>query len=352
MNNLFFQELKKNESFDPLTLCLVAPFTQAEFYGRWQESLDREVRRFVVWQNDRAIAYFQLIRYRLVYNKSYLYVPYGPVVTEFSESFFKSLRTELVNLARQDGAIFVRLDFTPPIDKNTEKKLLAKIFTAAAPRTYQSAYFQPRTEWWLNLNKTEDELLNEMQKGARYSVRTAVRKGVILETVATDFEKYFPVFYELLLNTAERNGFSLHHKTYYQNIFKNLRPDNAYLTVAKYKEKILVIKLVIRYGQVASCIFSGSSNEHRDRRPTYLAQWSAICQAKKLGHNFYNFGGVSSSTRIYQGWDGLTSFKKNFGGYEMVHSDFYDVVANPIWYHLYNLGKFIKNLIKIFRSGR
>jgi lipid II:glycine glycyltransferase (peptidoglycan interpeptide bridge formation enzyme) len=185
-----------------------------------------------------------------------------------------------------------------------------------------------------------------MHEKTRYSVRLAMKKGVITEIVRSDFEKYFEVFYDLMSGTAKRNGFSLHQKNYYQNIFKNLQSGNAYLVVARYKEKILVIKLILRYGQVAYSVFSGSSNDHRDLRPTYLVQWVAISEAKRLGHNFYNFGGISSG-KIYQGWDGLTVFKKNFGGMEITHSNFFDIIVQPFWYYLYNFRKLIKRWVKV-----
>lgn len=345
MSTFVFRELDKNNPFDPLTLYPHTPFTQAQFYGEWQKSLDREVKRFVVLRGEKAVAYFQLVKYPLFHDKSYFYIPYGPVLKEFSEPLLRSLQAELYAVARKNNAVFVRLDFTPPAESDESKKLLARFFTKSPLSTYHSAYFQPRVEWFLDLGKPEDELLKKMQKGTRYSVRFAGRKGIIAEIVTSNFEKYFSVFYELILNTAKRNGFNLHSQNYYQHIFKNLRSDNAYLSIARYGEKILVIKLIIRYGQVANCIFSGSSNEHRDLRPTYLVQWKAICQAKKLGHNFYNFGGILSG-KIYKGWAGLTTFKKSFGGREVVHSNFFDVIAQPFWYHLYNFRKLIKNRLK------
>ena len=338
MSIFVFRELGENESFDPLIIYPNAPFTQAQFYGQWQTSLSREVKRFVVLNGEKVVAYFQLIKYPLLFGKSYFYIPYGPIIKEFSEDFFVDLKKELIRIAAIEKAVFVRLDFTPPVPSQT----LIKFFKPAPSYTYRSVYFQPRAEWFLDLDKSENQLLEEMHKGARSSVRLAARKGIITEIVASDFEKYFSVFYELAINTAQRNGFNLHDKTYYQNIFSNLRSDNAYLAIARYGEKILVIKLIIRYGKIAHCIFSGSSNEDRHLRPTYLVQWKAICWAKKLGHNFYNFGGISSG-KIYKGWNGLTTFKKNFGGKEIVHSDFFDVIVQPFWYHWYNFRKFIKN---------
>jgi lipid II:glycine glycyltransferase (peptidoglycan interpeptide bridge formation enzyme) len=144
--------------------------------------------------------------------------------------------------------------------------------------------------------------------------------------------------------TAKRNGFRLHEKNYYWNIFRNLSKTNSYLSIAKYKQKVLAIDLVIIFGGIANYVFGGLSNEERNRMPAHVAQWKAICYAKQCNCAYYNFGGISTDNNLYKGWDGLTTFKKKFGGKEVGHSDFFDIVVNPLWYHLYNFRKLIKKI--------
>ena len=341
MNNFEIREIGNGENFDPSIFCENVPFTQAVFYGDWQKNLGRIVKRFLVSSDKEIIAYFQIIKYPLLLGKSYFYIPYGPVTKDFSDDFFAYIKQELKKIAKTENIVFVRLDFTPPIPNNT----LSKFFTKAPFYTYHSAYFQPRSEWFLGLEKSENEILMEMHEKTRYSIRLADKKEITAEIITEDFEKYFEIFYELMLGTAKRNGFSLHKKDYYINIFQNLSKTNSYLSIAKYGEKILAIDLIIIFGKIANYVFGGSSNEERNRMPTYLAQWKAICRAKQLGCDYYNFGGIATKNKIYKGWDGLTIFKKKFGGKEITHSDFFDVVVSSFWYHLYNFRKLIKKII-------
>jgi len=340
MKQFKIREIGKDENFDPNNLCDNVPFTQASFYGDWQKNLGRTVRRFLFLSDNNIIAYFQLVKYPLLLGKSYLYIPYGPVTKNTSEDFFVNLKLELKQIAKTENAVFVRLDFTPFVSNN----ILSKFFTKAPFYTYHSAYFQPRAEWFLGLEKSENDLLAAMHEKTRYSIRLAERKEIAAEIILEDFEKYFEIFYELILQTAKRDGFSIHQKNYYEGIFQNLHKTNAYLSVAKHGQIILAIDLVIVFGKIANYVFGGSSNEERNRMPTYLAQWKAICHAKKLNCDFYNFGGITTENKIYKGWDGLTLFKKKFGGKEITHSDFFDVVVNPFWYHLYNFRKCIKKI--------
>ena len=337
------REIGNDENFNPSNLCNDVPFTQASFYGDWQKSLGRTVRRFLVYSNKEIVAYFQLIKYPLLFGKSYFYIPYGPVIKDFLEDFFANLKQELKRISKTENIVFVRLDFTPPVPSDT----LSKFFTKAPFYTYHSAYFQPRVEWFLDLEKTENELLMAMHKKTRYSIRLAERKEIIAEIVTDNFEKYFEIFYELMEGTAKRNGFSLHPKDYYKNIFQTLsKIENAYLSVAKYKDKILCVYLVVIYGGVANYLYGGSSAEERNRMPTYLAHWKAIVHAKQLHCNSYNFGGIEEESHLLnKGMITLTSYKKKFGGQEVTHADFFDVVINPFWYHLYNFRKRLKKIV-------
>lgn len=341
MSKIEFQELKEDEPFDPTTIHKNTPFTQASFYGDWQKVLGRTVRRFLVKDGGEVIAYFLLVKYPLLFGKNYLYAPYGPVAENLSRDLLINLKKELKNIAKTENAVFVRLDFTPV----GSSKLLSKFFKKSPEYTYHSAYFQPRAEWFLRLGKSEEDLLKSMHKQTRYSIRLAERKEIEVKIITENFGEYFNDFYMLMEETAKRNGFSIHPKEYYKTIFDNLDKTNSYLAVASYGEQILAINLMVVYGGIATYVFGSSSNEERKRMPTYLAQWRAIQHAKKLGCDHYNFGGISIEGQVYKGWEGLTAFKKKFNGTEVIHSSFFDVVVNPVWYHLYNFRKFLKKFV-------
>ena len=100
-----------------------------------------------------------------------------------------------------------------------------------------------------------------------------------------------------------------------------------------------MINLIIIFGDIANYVFSGASSEHRELSASYLAQWRSISESARRGAKHYNFGGVSGDDKMYHGWQGLTLFKKKFGGYLVEHAPFYDLVARRGWYWLYNLRK-------------
>jgi len=335
--------LEEVNNFDPSILNAETPFTQAGFYGDWQKALGREVKRYIVKEGSEIIAYFQMIKYPLLLGKSYFYIPYGPVIknTNPDQELLLFIKEEINKINKKEKAIFTRLDFTPVIPN----EILGKYFTKTPLCACNTPSSQPRTEWFLKLDKTENALLMSMDASNRQSVRTAEKKNITVEIATENFTTYFETFYKLMTGTAKRNGFGLHAREYYLAVFNNLaKIQNAYLVIAKYEEKILLIKMIIIYNGVANDVFTGSSNEERNRRPTYLAIWKAVLQAKKLNCKYYNFGGITDGENNSPDWGGITSFKKKFGGFEVKHSNFYDVVTNPLIYYLYNLRKFLKSL--------
>lgn len=342
--NYRFQELNEHETFDPCTIIQNAPFTQADFYGHWQRFFKRDILRFIISKENKVIGYFQLIKYPLIGNKNYLYIPYGPVTEDQSSELLSSLKSKLKEIAREMNAVFVRLDFTPSIEPDSANTLKKIGYTKSPKYTYHSSYFQPRAEWFLKLDKTENELYEDMHKDHRYSIRLSERKEIKTEIISSNFTKYLEPFYELMKITSKRNSFSLHPKDYYRSIFENLNQRNAFLVIAKYQEKILAIDLVIMYGDIAHYVFACSSNEERNRAPAFGAIWTCIRHAKSLGFKYFNFGGITTPEDPNPNWEGLTSFKKKFNGFEVKHSPFYDLVFNKLIYRLYNFRKYLKNI--------
>ncbi len=336
-----FLEIKNDSEYNPLLIAGNSPFTQGLIYGKWQEMAGRKVRRFEIKNIEKAIGFFQVIKYELPFSKNLLYIPHSPVLKETSldNEFLKIFLDKLSEIAKEEDAIFVRFDFFPFVKHNIFNKYFKKVPIYA----YYSSYFQPKFEWYINLTKTEDQLFSEMHQKTRYNIRLAEKKGVKIEIVKDDFKKYFEEFYMLLKETAKRDNFGLHPKIYYQNIFETLTANNAFLVIARYDNNILLVNLVLLYGRVAYFVFGGSSGKFKNLMFSHLAQWEAIKEAKTQGMAIYNLGGVQGSDKGYENYEGISGFKKRFGGEIFEYSDSYDIVLKSFWYNLYNLRKWLLN---------
>lgn len=337
------KEVTDASVFDPSKLYLSTPFTQAFFYGEWQKSIGRKVWRFLILKDSVVVGTFQVIKYSLIFNKNYLYVPYGPMLNCKPDTFIlDAIKISLKNLSRKENAIFARTDFTIA-EQMFSDKLFAKTFIRAPKYTYHSAQFQPRLELYLDLKKSLEDIYDDFHKNTRYSIRVAEKNNVSTQIIEKNLTEHFDTFHSILEETAKRDNFSLHNKKYYENIFTQCDKDsNAILTLSFFENKVLSANLIILFGDTAMSIFGGTKNERRDVMPAYDAKWCAIKFLKERGYRWYNLGGVIGEKDLHVSWQGLSAFKKRFGGATVQHSDFYDVVAFPFWYFFYNLYKKFK----------
>jgi len=338
------REIKHKAEYNPLLISKQAPFTQAWFYGEWQEMMGRKVRRFEVKKDSEIIGFFQIISYPLPFNQNLLYIPHAPLLRQLADSegqaeFLEEFHRKLSEIGKEENAIFARFDLYLPSRSLGEGGLtINKYFKKVPGYAYNSVYFQPKFEWILDLSKTEEELLKAMRPKTRYNIGLAERKGIKVNIVSGNFNDYFGDFHRLMEDTARRDDFNLHPKNYYRNIFTTLNPYNAFLTIAEYNGKILAINLVLLFGNTAYFLFGGSSDEYKNLMFSHLAQWEAIKEAKKRDFEIYNFGGVDAEG-IYEIFGGVSIFKKRFGGKLREYSDSYDLVLKPLWYRLYNIRK-------------
>jgi len=335
------REVRNKTEYNPLLVSKQTPFTQAWFYGEWQEMMGRKVRRFEVKKGSETVSFFQIIKYPLIFSRNLLYIPHGPILEINSYSngeFLKVFLEKITRVAKEECAVFVRFDFFP-LDKIG---VTDKVFKKIPSYGYRSSYFQPKFEWVIDLEKTEEEIFENVHPKNRYNIRHAEKKGIKAEIVKDDFKKYFETFFSLLSETAKRDNFNLHPKAYYQNIFATLKENNAFLVIARYGEKILLVNLILLFGETAYFLFGGSGGEYKNLMFSHLAQWEAIKEAKKRGFAAYNFGGVDGGKQKNLG--GVSFFKKRFGGQLLEYSDSYDLILKPFWHYLYNLRKWVLNL--------
>lgn len=360
-----FNARKGNSAFFPLT--------QSSIYAKWQQKVGRQTKCFQIIEQKKntVVATFQTVTYPLALGRNYIYIPYGPVFHRTSKHDQKqnsNILDVICETLRQEmtktNSAFCRLDFTPSIDLQKIESAAKNNLMKSPEYSLHSAYFQARKEWVLDLDKSEDALLAGMHEKTRYSIRLGYRKGV--ESTIVDikepgsFEKYFPDFYKLLVETSKRNNFGLHDRLYYESIFKSLantgtykldpRLTNAYISTATYSGKVLATDLIVIYDQMAYYLFGGSLTEERNRMPTYVAMWEAIKKAKSCGAKVYNFGAITAGQNSIKGnpsWSGITEYKMKFGGRALEHSQLVDLVGtnflDKLIYHLYNIRKYIKN---------
>ncbi len=205
---------------------------------------------------------------------------------------------------------------------------------------------QPPRTLIINIKDTEDAILARMKQKTRYNIRLAEKKGVTVRAW-DDVDS----FHKMMLVTGGRDGFGVHSLEYYRRAYELLHPKGlGEILVAEYEGKPLAALFVARNGHRAYYLYGASTDEERNRMPTYLLQWEAMKWAKARGCEEYDLWGVPDEdeatleanfeTRRDGLW-GVYRFKRGFGGGLKRAVQAMDRVYNPLLYWAYL--KFIGN---------
>lgn len=227
---------------------------------------------------------------------------------------------EIKEACRKEKAIFLKIDPIEKIDGIVSKPVL------------------PRHTIYIDLEKSEKDLLANMHEKTRYNIRLAEKKGVKV-TEGDDLEK----FIELLEQTEERQNFYSHPGQYYRVLWETLRPAKmVYLLSAHPCAAIMLF----RYEDTLYYPYGGLDPEYREFMAPHLLHWEAIKLGKKLGCKIYDlWGSYKNLPTESDPWWGIYRLKKGFGGQEITFPETIDIPLSPL-YSLYPLAEKLRGLTK------
>ncbi len=282
----------------------------------------------------------QVLFRRLPLGRSITYIPKGPLLAWDDPVQVQALLTTIHAEARQQGAIFLKVEpdvsMTDPQAEMVIARLREAGFTPADT-------IQPRTTQIIDLSPAEVDILAAMKQKTRYNIRLAKRKGITIRAGQADD---VALFHELSQLTAERDDFGVHSRAYYQAAYDLFAPDQCALLLADYKGKSLAGLMVFRHGADAYYLYGASSNEERNRMPTYAVQWAAMQWAKERGCIRYDLWGIPDADaetleaefmKRNDGLWGVYRFKRGFGGDIVRSIGAFDYVYNGPLYQIYRL---------------
>ena len=339
------KEILEEKDWTPEVITVDVPIPQSWWYGEAQKKRGRQVRRYVMTRDGTPRLYVQWIEYPLISVLGYWYAPYGPVSHKLQSDEVEYMKKFFADHEDGRNLVFMRFDFYPALDSDFNSSV-SNEFRKASASSSSGSYYQPRNEWFTDISGTPDEILSSMHQKTRYSVRLAEKKGVEVTVISgKDLVSRLPDFMNLMKSTAKRNKFTLHDDFYYKVFFDEVASrSNGFLIEARYEGELLASHMIIISGTVAHFVFGGTSDSKKDLCAPYLAHFAGMKESKLLGARSYNFGGISVSSSVPE-WEGVTVFKKKFGGAVVTHSPYFDLVLKPLWYFAYNFRKLLRKYL-------
>jgi lipid II:glycine glycyltransferase (peptidoglycan interpeptide bridge formation enzyme) len=271
---------------------------------------------------------------------SILYVPRGPCLDWANAERAAAVLGDLEALARRERALFIKID--PEINLRTRTQIL-NAHNPANPFRIPSGFFlstsqvQFKNTVWLDLNRSEDDLLASFKQKTRYNIRLAERKGVTLRTPAPD-DVPFDLLYRLYAETSVRDGFVIRHADYYRDAWGSfIRAGQAQPLIAEAGGQVIAALIVFRFAKRALYMYGMSSGEGREKMPNHLLQWAAIRWAKAQGCAIYDFWGAPDLFDESDPMWGVWKFKEGFNGEVIRTPGALDYAPSPLLYRLYTV---------------
>ena len=284
-----------------------------------------------------------------------LYSPKGPLLDWSNESLRERVLDNLQVFAKQQGAIFLKLD--PDVALGTgihkgEDELLdsggQSVVSVLKRRgwCFSTDQIQFRNTVMIDLSLSEDEMLMRMKQKTRYNVRLAGRKGVTVRVGTVDD---LAMLYQMYAETSVRDGFVIRDEAYYQTVWKSFMDKNVAEPLIAEVDRLPVAALVLFwFAKRAYYIYGMSRDAHREKMPTYLLQWEAMRRAKEKGCQVYDLWGAPDVFDDSDSMWGVFRFKQGLGGDVVRTIGAWDFTPKPWLYKLYS--EIIPRVLDVMRA--
>ncbi|MBK6327739.1 MAG: peptidoglycan bridge formation glycyltransferase FemA/FemB family protein [Chloroflexi bacterium] len=268
------------------------------------------------------------------------YIPHGPLVDWQNDEQVTVLLNQIDQAAYQHGAGLVKIE--PQLWQTEMPPDEWAALCARHDLLPNADTIQPPNTVLVDLRPSLDDILAAMKQKTRYNIRLAERKDI---TVRRGTAADLPLFNALMQITARRDGFGVHDPQYYKSVFELYAPDDHLaLFIAEFAERPLAAIMVSAYGRQAIYLYGASSDEERQRMPTYALQWAAIQWAKEKGCHTYDLWGIPDAPEEEleanfadrsDGLWGVYRAKRGYGGQVRRTVGAADRIYNQTVYKLY-----------------
>ena len=297
-----------------------ANFLQSYNWGLFQQKLGKKNFPIGIFKHRQLIGAALVIKEEAK-RGDYLTVAAGPLLdweADQLESTFHFFVSELKKLAVQEKCHFVRIRpqviaFQSIINLFKKQGLKPAPMHLTADLTLQ-----------LDLSLSDDELLQQMRKNTRYSIRKSQKAGIVTKVI-TD-SKFIDTFQKYQLYLAEKHQFVPFTKEFLQKQYQTFLADDQVAFVNSYLSgELLASAFVIFYNQRAVYHYGVSTPKNKRLPGSYATQWAAMAEAKRRGCQIYNLWGIAPENKPQHRFAGVSIFKRGFGGEEVPYLPAYDL---------------------------
>jgi peptidoglycan pentaglycine glycine transferase (the first glycine) len=299
---------------------------QSYEWGEVMSSFGWEPIRLVLEENASVKLVISLLKKKKLGYVSYLYAPRGPIVKEKAEDrVWDYLLDNLKRISREQKAVALRINPEIIEPSPVEALLVNKGFKETSLIDLYKCTFL------LDLSKTIEELWADLEYRTKYAIKKGTRDNI--KVVSEDSRKSVEQFHQLSQSMAKRKKQAVLPLDFLIKVWDAFSPNgNAKIFLALYQGEPVGGAFILRFGAKCWYKWGASIKAGRGLTPNEAIQWSVIQWAKKQGCRLYDFQGCSPESDTQ---DGVTLFKRGFGGKFISLIGEYEYGYSPILYKLW-----------------
>lgn len=251
---------------------------------------------------------------------TYLFSPHSPLIWNNYFQVLKEILPQLKEIAKNEWASFIRLN--PPVKATIENyKNFKKLGFRNAP-----IHEHAEDTHLLDLTKNINKIFKSLKKKDRYLINRAIKEWV---KVRIDNK---PDHIKTLIKMHQQHSKKIWYVPFSEKYIKNLYKhfwENIRTISTRYNNQIESILMTIKFNETCNYYIAASNIKHKKFSPNYLAQRTAIKQAKEDWTKIYNFWWVSPDNNPKHPLAWVSDFKRKWGWYDyfLVHAQ--DLIVSP-----------------------
>ena len=318
------------------------PVEQTEAWERFEEAMGRPLwGRYLYEDEGKPVAAIALYRYEMG-GQAFLWAKHGPVwLKEQSPEREAHLRRLLraVVKERDRSVRFIRMHA-----RYRDTDLRELLSTITYDRTYVIDL----------VPKTPEKMAAVMPKDGRRAVKRAERvareAGCTISDETGLSREEFDKVYEVLRETAERDGFKPHDAEVYWTMLTALGEKNARLFVLRKDGLPHAWDLILTSGKDSVAYYGASSNESRTFRGAEALDWWAACTLAQEGYRGLDLMGAGS-TRVPSLYT-VGQYKKRYAQHVTEVDGAWDVPVSRVIYSGMATAKRLRDALRARRGSR
>ncbi len=257
------------------------------------------------------------------------YVAKGPLLARPEDPDRWSLvLADLEAWARRERLVLLKID--PDVPAGAESVRRAWSERGWRPSAEQIQF--PNT-MVSDLSLGEDALSEAMKPKARYNIRLAGRRGVV---VRHGSHADLDAFYALYAETGVRGGFAIRARPYYVDAWSTfLKAGRATVILAEREGVPLAGVIPVAFGPTTWFLYGASATAGREHMPAYAAQWESLRWAVSRGCRHYDWWGGPTVLDERDPLWGVYRFKRGFGAAWVEQLGAWDFPVRPVLFALF-----------------